>query len=120
MEEFKGLSVNKNSKTDEFSLGLHFDDLLVSDESDQDEDRDIFFDRVPEKVDGLDEFQQNLPLVHNDFEEILRAKNSIKEEKIKSVYKKLKDYFRDDQAWRSDLDPEINFEKFFSSGIFTA
>ena len=63
------------------------------------EDQEQQTDEVAEKVDGLLQFQLNLPLAKTKISDFFEAMRGINSDQPKQVLQQLKNYFHSDASW---------------------
>ena len=95
-----------------------FDNGEFSDGSNQDSEQEHAQRQISEKVDGLAEYQQNLPLSRTKYNDFIKALKGISASILyKQAAQELQQRLKDDPDWRNDENSDYDINKFLNTQL---
>ena len=99
-------------------LDEKFENDEFSDGSEQEQEQDDAERQISERVDGLAEYQQNLPLSRIKYNNFVKAlKNTSASSLYKQATKELQQQLRHDPDWRNDEKSDFDIKNFFATSL---
>ena len=98
------------------ALDKEMEEDQESEESEDDDDQNRL--QVDDKVDGLLQYQLNLPVSSTKFKHFQNAMRNCTNNQRKMIYSQFKKHFQDEIVWQTNENKDIDIGKLFASSYF--